>query len=64
MIVCPECGSEDVLPIIYGLPAPETEERAQRGEVRLGGCIVEEGSPTLVCTLCGREWQDKPFNDI
>jgi len=24
---CPKCGSSDVVPIIYGLPTRETEER-------------------------------------
>ncbi|MEQ9617581.1 MAG: hypothetical protein RIG61_00210 [Deltaproteobacteria bacterium] len=64
MIVCPECGSEDVVPIVYGLPTPDTFESAGRGEIRLGGCEIEEDSPTLICKSCGREWQDKPFDDF
>jgi hypothetical protein len=33
---CPECGSHDVLPIVYGLPSPELEGKAIMGEVMLG----------------------------
>jgi hypothetical protein len=55
---CPECGSRDVLPIVYGLPGPELEARALRGEVMLGGCVVFDSSPDLGCTNCGASWRD------
>lgn len=35
---CPECGSRQLVPIVYGLPSPELEQRARRQEVALGGC--------------------------
>jgi len=28
-------------PVVYGLPGPELWERAERGEVILGGCVPE-----------------------
>jgi hypothetical protein len=34
---CPECGSGDVVPIVYGLPGQELQQQAERGEVVLGG---------------------------
>lgn len=37
------------MPIVYGLPGPDLFEAAERGEVRLGGCIMPSG-PT--CPLC------------
>lgn len=50
---CPSCGSADrVLPIIYGLPAPDAEEQAARGEVKLGGCIVLPDFPAWYCRAC------------
>jgi hypothetical protein len=55
---CPECGSHDVLPIVYGLPGPELEARAVRGEVVLGGCIVYDNAPDLGCKSCGARWID------
>jgi len=30
-----------MVPIVYGLPGPELFERAERGEVILGGCMPE-----------------------
>ncbi|MEW6144575.1 MAG: hypothetical protein AB1598_06100 [Thermodesulfobacteriota bacterium] len=56
---CPECGSHDVLPIVYGLPGPELEARAVRGEVVLGGCIVYDSAPDLHCKSCNAEWNDQ-----
>ena len=49
---CPACGSTEVRPVIFGLPGPELAERARRGEVVLGGCMVMpdvDGS----CKACG-----------
>jgi hypothetical protein len=40
------------VPIVYGYPAPETFEAAERGEVILGGCIVFEDMPEGRCPSC------------
>ena len=54
---CPSCGSEDTVPIMYGMPSQEGFLAANRGRVRLGGCIVIEGlSPDASCTACGVKW--------
>ena len=50
--VCPGCGSDRVVPIVYGLPEPALEREAQRGEVELGGCVVEPGLPVHRCLEC------------
>jgi len=52
---CPECESADVVPIVYGLPAPELFASADRGEVVLGGCVVgfAGDDPTHACKACG-----------
>ena len=42
---CPACGSADVCEIVYGYPAPELAAQAQRGEVVLGGCVIESEPP-------------------
>ena len=55
VIRCPQCGSEDVIGIVYGYPTEETLERAEAGEVRLGGCIVGYCSPNRYCKNCGHE---------
>ena len=28
----------------------------QRGELVLGGCMIEEGGPTHQCVECGERW--------
>jgi hypothetical protein len=54
---CPACGSKQVQPIVYGLPGPELIERAERGEVALGGCIVFPENPEWQCALCLHAWR-------
>ena len=53
---CPSCGSEDRILILYGYPTREASERADRGEVSLGGCVVGDESPKWECRTCGTRW--------
>ena len=54
---CPVCGG-NVVPIVYGMPFEDLEEKADRGEVVLGGCCIaldEHGrnmNPRWACTNC------------
>lgn len=48
---CPECKSE-MIPIIYGYPTEAGFRRADRGEIILGGCCVDNYSPTHYCLKC------------
>src|SRR5579864_152373 len=41
----PKGGPPRLFPLVMGLPRPETVERAKRGEVILGGCIVSGFEP-------------------
>lgn len=59
-LLCPSCGSPKPLRIAYGYPSAEMFEAAMRGELTLGGCIVERESPTLSCRLCGFKWGAPP----
>lgn len=52
---CPECGSERIVEILYGLPASDAGEASERGEIILGGCLVGPGSPEWGCGACGWE---------
>lgn len=65
---CDECGGP-VAPVLVGLPEAEAMEAAQRGEVILGGCIVEDSIPLATCG-CGEttverseRWLDDPWDD-
>lgn len=49
---CPECGSTKVLPITYGLPGSAMLEAAERGEIILGGCLVDDANPLWACASC------------
>ncbi len=42
---CPGCGSEDVLPIVYGMPGPSLTEESLAGRVALGGCVLFPDAP-------------------
>ena len=55
---CPECGGEGVQ-IVYGMPSHELFEAAERGEVALGGCCVQEDEPNRQCRACGHEWNTR-----
>ena len=37
---CPFCNGK-IVPIIYGDPTEETFQKAQNGELILGGCCIE-----------------------
>ena len=41
----PKGGRPRLVPLVMGLPTRKTAERAQRGEVILGGCIVSGFEP-------------------
>ena len=53
---CPACDSNDVAIIVFGYPSWETVEAADSGELRLGGCSVEQDDPEWHCNQCEYEW--------
>ena len=54
--ICLQCGRR-CLPIAYGLPTLEVLAAAERGELLLGGCIVEGDDPTHGCPA-GHLWRE------
>lgn len=43
MPVCPKCEKNDqVVYIAYGYPGYEMIEKAENGEIHLGGCVIGE----------------------
>ena len=47
--------TDNIIPILYGLPAKKTFEKAKKGLVLLGGCIVSDCDPHYYCTIHKRE---------
>ncbi len=54
---CPRCHSDEVLPIVYGMPGPELVEESIAGRVALGGCMVWPEAPEWRCVACDHEWR-------
>lgn len=51
---CATCGLP-MVPIVYGFPTEETFEEADKGNVVLGGCIIDFDDPQWACLLCKKE---------
>ena len=60
---CPICN-EKIVPIIYGMPAPEIVEKAEKKEVYLGGCEVLIGlkQPIYHCYNCDKNFYEDLIN--
>jgi hypothetical protein len=52
---CPECGSEKIARILYGLPSfsESLRKRLENNEVVLGGCCITVNDPSWKCVHCG-----------
>ena len=50
---CPACGAVEAIRIEYGYPSHEMAEAEERGEIRLGGCVIGPESPDFECRRCG-----------
>ncbi|MDP5184414.1 hypothetical protein QOZ88_17400 [Blastococcus sp. BMG 814] len=57
--VCPRCGRENSIPLVYGLPGSDLFEQAESGRVALGGCLVMDEQPAFVCRSCDLAWGDE-----
>ncbi|MBV8847858.1 MAG: hypothetical protein JO307_34020 [Bryobacterales bacterium] len=55
---CPDCGSSDWKPIMYGRPTEDAKEDARRGHIVLGGCMPND--PARFCVACLNSWPTKP----
>jgi rubredoxin len=51
---CPNCGGDDIIPVMYGLPTTPAFEAAERGELHLGGCMPYPASRH--CRDCETDW--------
>ena len=56
------CG-QAMVRIVYGYPTRGTQEAAARGEIRLGGCVIDRFSPDWKCPVCGHASFDRASQD-
>jgi hypothetical protein len=55
--ICPKCKQEAGVSILYGMPGIELADQAERNEIVLGGCVLNENQSDRQCKSCGNEWQ-------
>lgn len=55
--VCERCGTA-LVPVVYGMPGPEMSDRADRGEIILGGCNIRPGQKSMDCPNCRGDVRD------
>lgn len=54
---CPECSSEQVLRIIYGLiDYDDFVTMSEHEPIDLGGCVITDESPAWRCGVCDASW--------
>ena len=51
---CPNCGEQQLVPIVYGFPSDLTRQLSQKGVVELGGCIISGDDPSFRCQSAPR----------
>ena len=66
---CPACASLNVINILYGMPNEEAFLAAEKGEIKLGGCVISGFDPEYYCKDCEHEWDmqaaiDHAYNEI
>jgi len=60
---CPSCGTTTVIPIAYGFPGPEMWAQVERGEIALGGCVVDRQNPSWHCDRCELKFGSESFQE-
>lgn len=60
-IRCPECGSENIAEVLWGMPAfdEELEEKLADGSIVFGGCCISPADSDWHCNDCGCEFGDR-----
>ena len=59
--ICPVCGTNNVIEIIYGYPTEEAIKEYEKGNIELGGCMFEGDEPNRKCKNCGTTWEERKF---
>ena len=57
---CNNCNT-DMTPFVYGFPGLDLMDKADAGEIILGGCGIGEYQPTHYCNVCQEQY---PSNEV
>ena len=55
-VACPTCSATNPLEILYGLPSQEMFDAENKGEIALGGCVIQGDDPAFLCRECGERF--------
>ena len=57
---CPECNKKLVAEILWGYTDMKViEEKLEKKEIVLGGCIVTDHDPKWECNNCHHQWGER-----
>jgi len=57
---CPECDKSWIAEILWGFPDMKVvEEKLEKKEIVLGGCIVTNHDPKWECNNCHHQWGER-----
>lgn len=59
-VSCPACSATNPVEIVYGLPSDEMHDAAARGDIALGGSVIDDAAPIYQCRECGNSFGDLP----
>lgn len=59
ILQCTQCSSNEVVPIVYGLPTFDTYKES-KGKVVFGGCVIDGSPPKYQCLECEKEYHSRP----
>ena len=58
MLTCPKCKSNMIIDIVYGLPGKILRQRADKGKVSIGGCVINHDSQDYKCKSCNFKFSE------
>ncbi len=62
---CPNCSKDWVAEILWGYPEDTQvlEQKLERKEIVLGGCLITDHDPKWECNNCHHKWGDAEHNE-